>query len=289
MKFSLKRTDLALDIGLTRVRVFEAGKGVVLDVPVEDLVEEASFRDRGERLAAVCREAFSRVGARGRFVSHVRRAVFSVPHGIGELQKRVYEDAGRRAGASQVLLIESPMAAAIGAGLPVSKAKASFVVDVGASLIQAAAISYAGIVAGRETERTDKIAPERVADLVRAVISDCLAKGRCNLVDDIVERGVVLTGGGALTPGLAEDLQAALNLPVRVAEDPLLSVILGEGVVLGELDNLSLSETKPQKDGTKPKTDWASLLIFGLVILTILAQLFLLGGRIMGLVQKALR
>ena len=53
MIFSLKRTDYALDIGSTRVRVFEAGKGVVLDVPVEDLVDEASVSDRGERIAAV--------------------------------------------------------------------------------------------------------------------------------------------------------------------------------------------------------------------------------------------
>ena len=261
MIFSLKRTDYALDIGSTRVRVFEAGKGVVLDVPVEDLVDEATVSDCGERLAAVCRAAFVRVGARRRFVGYVKRAVLSVPSGIGEVQKRVCEEAVHSAGAPEVFLVESPMAAAIGAGLAVSKSNASFVVDVGASRIQAAVISLAGIVSVREAARSDKDLPDRVADLVRAVISDCLAKERYNLADDIVERGVVLTGGGAQTPGLADALQTALNLPVRVAEDPQLAVVQGAGVVLGELDYLCRSNKKP-------KTDWTSLLIFGLVILS---------------------
>ncbi len=244
MIFSLKRTDYALDIGSTRVRVFEAGKGVVLDVPVEDLVDEATVPDRGERLAAVCRAAFVRIGARRRFVSRVKRAVLSVPSGIGEVEKRVYEEAARLAGVPELYLIESPMAAAIGAGLAVSKSNASFVVDVGASRIQAAVISLAGIVSVREAARSDKDLPDRVADLVRAVISDCLAKERYNLADDIVERGVVLTGGGAQTPGLADALQTALNLPVRVAEDPQLAVIQGLVSFLASLTNYPVRKRK---------------------------------------------
>ena len=279
MIFSLKRTDYALDIGSTRVRVFEAGKGVVLDVPVEDLVDEASVSDRGERLAAVCRAAFVRVGARRRFVSYAKRAVLSVPSGIGEVQKRVYEEAVHSAGAPEVFLLESPMAAAIGAGLAASKANASFVVDVGASRIQAAVISLAGIVSVREAARSDKDLPDRVADLVRAVISDCLAKERYNLADDIVERGIVLTGGGAQTPGLADDLQASLNLPVRVAEDPQLAVIKGAGVVLGELDGL-------RRSGMKSPTNWAGLLIFGLIMLN-LGKIRELIERVFELVFKA--
>lgn len=279
MIFSLKRTDYALDIGATRVRVFEAGKGVVLDVPVEDLVDEASVSDRGERLAAVCRAAFVRVGARRRFVSYAKRAVLSVPSGIGEVQKRVYEEAVHSAGAPEVFLLESPMAAAIGAGLAASKANASFVVDVGASRIQAAVISLAGIVSVREAARSDKDLPDRVADLVRAVISDCLAKERYNLADDIVERGIVLTGGGAQTPGLADDLQASLNLPVRVAEDPQLAVIKGAGVVLGELDGL-------RRSGMKSPTNWAGLLIFGLIMLN-LGKIRELIERVFELVFKA--
>ena len=262
MTLSLKRTDYALDIGAARVRAFEAGKGVVLDVPVEDLVDVSSVRDRGERLTAVCRAALVRIGARGRFVSRVRRAVLSVPSGIGEVEKRVYEEAARLAGVPELYLIESPMAAAIGGGGPVSKSEAVTVVDIGASRIQAAVISLAGIVAWREAVRADEVSPERVEDLVRSVISECIAKGRCNLADDIVRQGVLLTGGGALTPGLADSMQSALNLPVRVADDPQLAVILGAGVVLGELDKLS-----PPK--TKAPTPWAGLLIFASVILSL--------------------
>ena len=273
MIFSLKRTDYALDIGSTRVRVFEAGKGVVLDVPVEDLVDEATVSDCGERLAAVCRAAFVRVGARRRFVGYVKRAVLSVPSGIGEVQKRVCEEAVHSAGAPEVFLVESPMAAAIGAGLAVSKSNASFVVDVGASRIQAAVISLAGIVSVREAARSDKDLPDRVADLVRAVISDCLAKERYNLADDIVERGVVLTGGGAQTPGLADALQTTLNLPVRVAEDPQLAVVQGAGVVLGELDALA----RPKAKAPIP---WTGLLIFAIVMLSL--------GRMHGLINRVI-
>ena len=259
MNFFFKRTDFALDIGSKHVRVFEADKGVVLDASIEDLVDEATFRDCGERLAAVCRAAFVRVGARRRFVSRIKRVLLSVPSGIGEVEKRAYEDAARGAGASVVFLVESPMAAAIGAGCEVSNAKATTVIDIGVSHIQAVVISLAGIVAVRETARTENVSPDRLADLVRTVISDCLAKGCYNLVDDIARYGIVLTGGGAQTPGIADALQTALNLPVHIADDPQLAVIEGAGVVLGQLDGLRRSRAKTP-------TNWTGLLIFVLII-----------------------
>ena len=98
-----------------------------------------------------------------------------------------------------------------------------------------------------------------MADLVRTVISDCLAKGRYNLVDDIARCGIVLTGGGAQTPGITDALQTALNLPVRIADDPQLAVIKGTGVVLGQLDGLRRSRAKTP-------TNWTGLLIFVLII-----------------------
>ena len=165
------------------------------------------------------------------------------------------------------------MAAAIGGGGPVSKSEAVTVVDIGASRIQAAVISLAGIVAWREAVRADEVSPERVEDLVRSVISECIAKGRCNLADDIVRQGVLLTGGGALTPGLADSMQSALNLPVRVADDPQLAVILGAGVVLGELDALS----RPKAKSSIP---WTGLLIFAIVILSF--------GRMHGLINRVI-
>ena len=232
MTLSLKRTDYALDIGAARVRAFEAGKGVVLDVPVEDLVDVSSVRDRGERLTAVCRAALVRIGARGRFVSRVKRAVLSVPSGIGEVEKRVYEEAARLAGVPELYLIESPMAAAIGGGGPVSKSEAVTVVDIGASRIQAAVISLAGIVAWREAVRADEVSPERVGDLVRSVISECIAKGRCNLADDIVRQGVLLTGGGALLTGLADAISQELSIGCRVADNAQACVAIGCGRTL---------------------------------------------------------
>ena len=279
MNFPLKRTDFALDIGTKHVRVFEANKGVVLDASIEDLVDEATFRDCGERLAAVCRAAFVRVGARRRFVSRIKRVLLSVPSGIGEVEKRAYEDAARGAGASVVFLVESPMAAAIGAGCEVSNAKATTVIDIGVSHIQAVVISLAGIVAVRETARTENVSPDRLADLVRTVISDCLAKGCYNLVDDIARYGIVLTGGGAQTPGIADALQTALNLPVHIADDPQLAVIEGAGVVLGQLDGLRRSRAKTP-------TNWTGLLIFVLIIAVVSNSLGKLIKGVIGLFTR---
>lgn len=240
MSLFLKRRDYAIDVGATRVRVLEQGKGVVLDAAVEDLVEVATFHDRGVRLEAVCKEALLRAGARMRFRNGIKRTVATVPGGASDIEKRVVEDALHRAGARKVFLLESPMAAAMGAGEPVSEAKASTVVDIGASRIQVAVISFAGIVVQRESARNEyaEVDVDQVADLVRSVIAGCLAKERYNLADDVARRGVVLTGGGAQAEGLAAAMQKALNLPVRIAEDPSLATILGAGVVLRELDFL---------------------------------------------------
>ena len=79
---------------------------------------------------------------------------------------------------------------------------------------------------------------ERVIELIRGVIEDCLDKGRFNLVDDLAEKGIVLTGGGALTAGLAAAVSEALNCPVRVADKPQLAVINGVAQILPELDYL---------------------------------------------------
>ena len=134
------------------------------------------------------------------------------------------------------------MAAAMGAGCKVAEPKATCVVDIGARLVHAAVIALAGIVAWRSAERTDvaddKRLTERVIEFIRGVIEDCLDKGRCNLTDDLAEKGIVLTGGGALTAGLAGAVSEALNCPVRVADKPQLAVINGVAQILPELDYL---------------------------------------------------
>ncbi|MBR4259149.1 MAG: rod shape-determining protein, partial [Kiritimatiellae bacterium] len=85
----------------------------------------------------------------------------------------------------------------------------------------------------------------------------------------IVRQGVLLTGGGALTPGLADAMQSALNLPVRVADDPQLAVILGAGVVLGELDALARELDALARPKAKSPIPWTGLLIFASVILSL--------------------
>lgn len=92
--------------------------------------------------------------------------------------------------------------------------------------------------AERTDAADDKRLTDRVIELIRGVIEDCLDKGRFNLVDDLAEKGIVLTGGGALTAGLATAVSDALNCPVRAADKPQLAVINGVAQILPELDYL---------------------------------------------------
>ena len=172
----------------------------------------------------------------------MRRVVLAIPYGVNEVEKRVFEDALHSLGMKTVFLLESPMAAAMGAGCKVADPKATCVVDIGARLVHAAVVALAGTVACRSAERADaaddKRLTERVIELIRGVIEDCLDKGRFNLVDDLAEKGIVLTGGGALTAGLATAVSDALNCPVRAADKPQLAVINGVAQILPELDYL---------------------------------------------------
>ena len=169
-------------------------------------------------------------------------AVMTIPSGANEVEKRVFEDALHSLGMKTVFLLESPMAAAMGAGCKVADTKATCVVDIGARLVHAAVIALAGRVACRSAERADaaddKRLTERVIELIRGAIEDCLDKGRFNLIDDLAEKGIVLTGGGALTAGLATAVSDALNCPVRAANKPQLAVINGVAQILPELDYL---------------------------------------------------
>src|SRR5438132_1275766 len=122
------------------------------------------------------------------------RIVIGVPSGITQVEKRAVRDSAMQAGAREVYLIEEPMAAAIGAGLPIQEPGGNMIVDIG----------------GGPTE----------------------------LAADIVDKGIVITGGGALLLGLDHLLRQETNLPVTQGEDPLSCVALGTGKVLDELDLL---------------------------------------------------
>ena len=238
------------------------------------------------------------------------RVVFAVPSGITEVEKRALEDAAHSAGVGDVFLIEAPMAAAVGAGLPVSEPMGCMIVDIGASATNMAVISLAGIVhsnvlrvggdevnnaivaylrkkynllAGeREAEdikikigtactpdkeldyeikgidategrklvitiNSKEIREEALAGLLGQIentLNEFIAHIEPELAADLVDNGIVLTGGAAQLSGLDKRLADATGLPVRVADDPTHATIEGVGVVLGELEYLSKAKRR---------------------------------------------
>ena len=233
------------------------------------------------------------------------RVVFAVPSGITEVEKRALEDAAQSAGAGDVFLIEAPMSAAIGAGLPVSAPKGCMLMNIGASETEMVVISLAGIVHSnvlrvggnemnsaimtylrdkyslvigeREAEdikikigtacrpekeldyelkgidategrklvvtiNSKEIREEALAGLLGQIentLNEFIAHIEPELAADLVDNGIVLTGGGALLRGLDKHIAAATGLPVRVANDPAHATIEGCGVVIGELNYIS--------------------------------------------------
>lgn len=231
------------------------------------------------------------------------RIVIAVPSGITEVEKRAVRESAEAAGAREVHLIEEPMAAAIGVGLPVQEAAANMIVDVGGGTTEVAIISLSGIVYSRSVrvagdeldeaiiqymrraynlmigERTaeemkirmgsafpqeketsvevkgrDLVAGlpktititsaeirEAMMDPLNVIVESVrVTLERCppELAGDLVDRGIVLTGGGALLKGLDKLLSEETGLPVHVADDPLSAVAEGCGKVLEELDFL---------------------------------------------------
>jgi len=240
------------------------------------------------------------------------RVMICIPSGVTEVERRAVHDAARSAGAKQVSLIEEPMAAAIGAGLPVAEATGSMVVDIGGGTSEVAVISLGDIVtscsarvAGDSFDESiiayikkkyNLLIGERTAEDIKIKIGSAYpyegegaidVKGR-NLVDglpknievsseeirealsdnvnqildairstlektppelaaDIIDQGIMLTGGGALLRGLDRLIAAETKMPVHVAESPLDCVVDGTGICL-ENDMLSLTSSKNYDD-----------------------------------------
>src|SRR5207249_2378563 len=143
------------------------------------------------------------------------RIIIGVPSRITQVEQRAVRDSAELAGAREVYLIEEPVAAAIGAGLPITEPSGNMVVDIGGGTTDIAVLSLGGIVYSESV----KVAGDRMA----GAIIDC---------------GIVLTGGGSMLWGMDTRLREETGLPIITVDDPLTSVVLGVGKILDELDLL---------------------------------------------------
>jgi rod shape-determining protein MreB len=328
--------DLAIDLGTANTLVYVKGKGIVLSEP--SVVAVHMDGRLKNRVLAVGLEAKNMLGRTPGNIVAIRpmrdgviadfevteamlkhfirkvhndrrtmvrpRIVIAVPSGITQVEKRAVKESAESAGARDVFLIEEPMAAAIGAGLPITEPTCNMIVDIGGGTTEVAVISLAGIVYSRSLrvagdkmdtaisqyikrkynlligERTAEIikttignaypAPDNLETIevkgrdlvsgipkilaidseeIRVAISDqidsiveivkiALEQTPPELAADIVDRGIVLTGGGALLKDLDRLLREESGLPITVAEEPLSTVAMGCGMSLDKIDIL---------------------------------------------------
>jgi len=326
--------DLAIDLGTANSLVYVKGKGIVLREPsvVAVHIDSKGFK----KVLAVGAEAKKMIGRTPgniqaicpmrdgviadfditeamlrHFILSVHnrrtmvrpRIIVSVPSGITQVERRAVRESVESAGAREVYLIDEPMAAAIGAGLPITEPTSSMVVDIGGGTTEVAIISISGIVyakslriagnkideeiiqyikrkysllIGERTGENIKISigcayPDKEIrtidvkgrDLISGIpkiieinseeiretimesvgqivetVKNCLENAPPELSGDIVDRGIMLTGGGALLRNLDVLIREETGLPVTIADDPLSTVAIGAGVALDQLDVL---------------------------------------------------
>ena len=328
-------SDMAIDLGTANTIVSVRGKGIIINEP--SVVAVQSDKHGKDRILAVGQEAKQMIGKTPLNIQAVRpmqdgviadfemtermiryfiekahsrksfirpRIIICIPYGITQVEKKAVEESAMSAGAREVFLVEEPMAAAIGAGIPVSDPSGYVVVDIGGGTTEIGVTSLGGLVlcksikvAGDKFDKSiieyvrqnyNLFIGERTAENIKIEIGTAIkldtelkmkVKGRDNsgllstielgsegvriaikeplkeivssiksvlenmppdLASDIVDNGVIITGGGALIRGLDVYLSEIIKLPVKIANEPLLSVAYGTSQVLDEPELLKL-------------------------------------------------
>jgi rod shape-determining protein MreB len=325
--------DLAIDLGTASTLIYVKGKGIVSNEPSVVAVRKDG---RGKKVLAVGKEAKAMLGKTPGNIAAIRplkdgviadfevteemlkyfistvhnrrlfvrpRIIVGVPSGITQVEMRAVKESAYSAGAGEVYLIEEPMAAAIGAGLPITEPSANMIVDIGGGTSEIAVISLAGIVSSRSLRVGGDKLDEEVVNYVKrkfnmnigagvaetikmafglamgeeetetmeikgsnlvtgipttieitgAEVKEALSEPVNSIVDairrvlettppelaaDMVDKGIVLAGGGALLKNLDAVLREEMKLPVVIADDPLTCVVRGAGKALDEIELL---------------------------------------------------
>ncbi|MFA6466433.1 MAG: rod shape-determining protein [Patescibacteria group bacterium] len=325
--------DIGIDLGTANILVYVKDQGIVINEP-----SIVAINNRTEKIVAVGDDAKVMLGKTPQHITVTRplvdgiisdfevtekmikhfiekvhkesftfmprpRVVVGIPLDVTEVERKAVEDSVMGAGASEVLLIEEPMAAAIGAGLPIQEASGSMIVDIGGGTTEIAVISLGGVVSwkslklagdklneaiiqyardkfnlllgehsaekikiqiasiipgdkpvkaiirGRdlltglpkEVQITDANIREAITKPIKLIIENIkttIENTPPELVADLYERGMVLTGGGALIKGLDVLIAQETKMPVHITDEPLTAVVRGTGKVLDDLENL---------------------------------------------------
>jgi len=339
--FNVISSDIGIDLGTANTLVFVRGQGIVLNEPSVVALEVATGK-----ILAIGKKAKEMLGRTPSEIKAIRplkdgviadfeitekmlsdfirrvvkhkylmkpRIVISVPSGITEVEKRAVRDSAENAGAREVYLIQEPIAAAIGVGIPVDQPSGNMIIDIGGGTTEIAVIALNGIVnnisiriggdemdeaivaymkknynlligertaeeikwrigsayplekeevmeiKGRDlvagAPRTLKISStqirEALTEPVEAIVEgmrQALERTPPELASDILDKGIIMTGGGALLRGLDARLREESSLPVNLADDPLTCVVRGTGKVLENMAYFSKFVIKSKRD-----------------------------------------